>query len=166
MKAGFRALTLPTARLLAQSSLKGASRTQCQPLFNFCTQAKRALRYSSEHEWISPPNADGVASVGISDHAAETLGEIIFAELPDVDQEFEANDVFGTIESVKAASDLYSPVSGTVVEVNDKLSDNPGLVNASPEVDGWIMKIKVSNPSELDDLMDKEAYDRYVEELD
>ena len=116
--------------------------------------------YTKEHEWIS---VDGkVGTVGITKHAAEQLGDIVFVELPEVGAELEQGGEAGVVESVKAASDIYAPVSGEVVEVNEELEGEPGKVNEDPEGTGWFFKVKLSNPDELNELMDKAAYEAFV----
>lgn len=119
------------------------------------------LKYSEDHEWIS---LDGdVATIGISDHAQEQLGDLVFVELPDVGATFSLGDEMATIESVKAASEVYAPLTGEVVEVNGALSDNPALVNEDAEGEGWFLKIKISDASELDKLMDADAYKEFAD---
>lgn len=121
------------------------------------------MRFTKDHEWVS---LDGdVATVGITAHAAEQLGDVVFVEVPDVGRAVKAGDAFAVVESVKAASDVYAPVTGEVVAANDALSGAPETVNQAPEADGWFAKVKVANPSELDALMDKAAYDAYVASL-
>lgn len=115
------------------------------------------LKYIASHEWIRE-DGDDVVTVGITDHAQEALGDVVFVELPDVGAELSAGDEAGVVESVKAASDIYSPVSGEIVEVNSELEDSPETVNGSPYGDGWFFKIKLSDSSELDNLLDAEAY--------
>ena len=116
--------------------------------------------YTKEHEWIS---VDGdIGTVGITKHAAEQLGDIVFVELPEVGQEVEQGGESGVVESVKAASDIYAPVSGEVVEVNEALSEDPGKVNEDPEGAAWFYKVKLSNPDELKELMDAAAYEAFV----
>jgi glycine cleavage system H protein len=118
------------------------------------------LRYSEEHEWVS---VDGdVATVGISDFAQEQLGDVVFVELPEVGAEVGAGEQVAVVESVKAASEVFSPVSGEIVEVNDAIVEEPAGVNGDAEGDGWFFKIKLSDPSELDDLMDPKAYAAFV----
>ena len=119
------------------------------------------MLYTKEHEWLRV--SDDVATVGISDHAQEQLGEIVFVDLPEIGKKVGQNDDMAVIESVKAASDVFAPISGEVVEVNETLADEPGQVNESPELNGWFCKLKVSNPSELDDLMDPDAYKTFLE---
>jgi glycine cleavage system H protein len=120
------------------------------------------LRYNDSHEWVSVE--DGVATVGISDHAQELLGELVFVELPEVGADLAKGDEAAVVESVKAASDVYSPVSGEVVEVNEDLESSPNLVNDEPYSEGWIFKIKLSNEAEVDDLMDSKAYATSLED--
>lgn len=120
----------------------------------------RVEKYSKSHEWVRVSN--GVGTVGITAHAADALGEVVFVDLPSVGKAVKAGSAFGAVESVKAASDLYSPVSGEVVEVNKTLSDAPNTVNESPLADGWIMKVKLSNPAEVDTLLDEAAYGKHA----
>ena len=116
--------------------------------------------YSEEHEWVTV-NGDS-ATVGITNHAAESLGDIVFLELNDSGVQFGKGDEIGVIESVKAASEIYAPVSGEIVEANTGLVDEPSKVNESPEGDAWLYKIKLNDTSELSGLMDKAAYDKFI----
>ncbi|HUO04678.1 MAG TPA: glycine cleavage system protein GcvH [Candidatus Binataceae bacterium] len=116
----------------------------------------QGLKYSKEHEWVSVE--ESVATVGITDHAQEQLGEIVYLELPAVGDKISKDDPFGVVESVKAASDIYAPVTGTVVEVNEDLPESPETVNEDPYGDGWLIKVKIADMAELDDLMDGEEY--------
>ena len=119
------------------------------------------LLYSEDHEWIK---ADGnVVTVGITDHAQHQLGEIVYVELPDVDDELDAGDTFGVIESVKAASDSFMPVSGKIVEANEDLDDEPGSLNEDPYAN-WIIKVELSDASQLDGLMDAKKYEEFCAE--
>ena len=120
------------------------------------------LKYSSEHEWARVEDGNTV-EVGVTHYAQDTLGDVVFVELPEVGSQVGQFDKFGEIESVKAVSDLFSPVSGTVTEVNDKLEQSPELVNAAPYGDGWIMKVELDDPSELDSLMDAATYTATLE---
>ncbi len=121
-------------------------------------------KYNKEHEWV---RADGAtATVGISNHAQEQLGDIVFVELPEAGAEFEKGAQVAVVESVKAASEIYAPVAGAVIEVNGKLADEPSLINQSPTGDGWFFKMSVADAGQLDDLMDEAAYDAYLETLD
>ena len=116
--------------------------------------------YSEEHEWLTVEG--DIAILGITAHAAEQLGEVVFIEQKEVGDDFEAGDEIGVIESVKAASELFAPVDGEFVEVNDTLADNPGSLNDSPEGDAWIYKIKITDAAQLDNLMDLAAYKELV----
>ena len=120
------------------------------------------LKYSSEHEWARMADG-GVAEVGITHYAQDTLGDVVFVELPEVGSRVDQFDKFGEIESVKAVSDLFSPVSGTVSAVNQELEQAPELVNDDPYGDGWIMEVKIDDPAELDELMDSETYQGTLE---
>jgi glycine cleavage system H protein len=114
------------------------------------------LRYSKEHEWVRAD--DGRATIGITSFAADELGDIVFVELPEAGATLTQFGTFGVVESVKAVSDLYAPVSGTVTEVNDGLRERPELLNTDPFGEGWIARVELSEPGELDNLMDAEAY--------
>ena len=118
-----------------------------------------SLKYTKDHEWISVEN--GVGKVGITDFAQSQLGDVVYVELPDVGASLTAGQSFGTIESVKAVSELFAPVSGEVVEVNGALKDKPELVNSAPH-DTWMVAIKLANPSEAGELLDATAYDALV----
>jgi len=118
------------------------------------------LKYTSDHEWAKME--DGVATIGITDYAQGELGDVVFVELPEVGTEVEKGESFGTIEAVKAVADLFSPVSGEVVEVNSLLEDAPETVNKDPYGDGWMVKIKLAHPEEFDALMDAEAYEKHI----
>lgn len=115
------------------------------------------LKYVASHEWIRV-EADGTVVIGITDHAQDLLGDVVFVELPEVGSEVAAGDDAGVVESVKAASDIYAPVSGEVVAVNEELEDSPELVNSDPYGDGWFFKLKLSDAAELADLLDGESY--------
>jgi glycine cleavage system H protein len=119
-------------------------------------------RYTKSHEWIRVDG--GVATVGISDHAQKELGEVVFVDLPEVGEIFNAQEEFGTIESVKAVSELFLPVAGEIVEVNKVLADEPAAVNEDPHGDGWLVKIKVSSDVEVDELMNAVDYEKFIEE--
>ncbi|MBN0988244.1 glycine cleavage system protein GcvH [Amphritea sp. ZJ14W] len=114
-------------------------------------------RFSSSHEWVLD-NGDGTVTMGISDHAQELLGDVVFVELPEVGREVDAGEEFSLVESVKAASDIYSPVTGEVVAINEALEDQPETVNNAPYDGGWIVKIKLADASQLDGLLDAESY--------
>jgi glycine cleavage system H protein len=118
-------------------------------------------RYAKSHEYV---HLEGdVATIGITDYAQKELGDVVFVELPQVGSQLEAADELGSIESVKAVSELFSPVSGEVIEINEALADNPALVNTDPYGDGWMVRIKVTDPTEVDELMTAEEYDEYLE---
>ena len=118
-------------------------------------------RYTREHEWISLEGG-GVAAVGITDYAQDQLGDVVFVELPAVGKKLAKGDEAAVVESVKAASEVYAPVAGEVVAVNDAIGGDPGVVNRSPEDDGWFLKMRVANAADLDQLMDQGAYDAFV----
>ena len=120
------------------------------------------LRYTEEHEYLKPTDEEGVFLVGITDYAQGELGDVVFVELPDVGHGFERMDVFGTIEAVKAVSDLYSPLKGEVVEVNEALDDDPSLVNADPYGAGWMIKLRLADPGELAGLLTADGYADHI----
>uniref|UniRef100_A0A2I3SMT4 Glycine cleavage system H protein n=1 Tax=Pan troglodytes TaxID=9598 RepID=A0A2I3SMT4_PANTR len=109
---------------------------------------------------------NGIGTVGISNFAQEALGDVVYCSLPEVGTKLNKQDEFGALESVKAASELYSPLSGEVTEINEALAENPGLVNKSCYEDGWLIKMTLSNPSELDELMSEEAYEKYIKSIE
>ncbi len=115
------------------------------------------LRYCRTHEWVSSAE-DGVVTVGITDHAQDQLGDLVFVELPEVGDPFEAETECAVIESVKAASDIYCPVAGEIAEVNEALMDSPELVNDDPYGDGWLFKIAITDEADLDSLLDADGY--------
>jgi len=118
------------------------------------------LSYASSHEWV---NVEGdTATIGISDHAQEELTELVFIELPEVGSQLTAGDPCAVVESVKTASDIYAPVSGQVIEINDALDTEPGTVNEDPYGDGWFFKVRLSNPDEINDLLSNEEYAEQV----
>tara|TARA_B100001057_G_scaffold118872_1_gene117523 strand:+ start:1524 stop:1913 length:390 start_codon:yes stop_codon:yes gene_type:complete len=115
------------------------------------------FKYAGSHEWVSVDD-DGIATVGISDHAQEALGDVVFVELPELGANVNAKEEVAVVESVKAASDVYSPLTGEVTEINDVLADAPEIVNSSPYDNGWFFKIAISDETELDELMDADLY--------
>ncbi len=118
-------------------------------------------KFTTSHEWV---RLDGdVATVGITDHAQTALGDVVFVDLPEVGREVGANEACAVVESVKAASDVYAPVAGRVVEANGRLSEDPGLVNRDPTGEGWFYKLEVADAAALDELMDEAGYQRFVE---
>ena len=120
------------------------------------------LFYTKEDEWVKVDGDE--ATIGVSDHAQDALSDIVYLELPDEGDSFEIGETFGVVESVKAAADLYMPVSGEVTAVNENLTDTPELVNSDPYGAAWLIKIKLSDPAQLDELMDADAYAKYLEE--
>lgn len=121
------------------------------------------VKFTEDHEWIRVDGDTG--TIGITDYAQEQLGDVVYVELPEVGRQVEKGKDMAVVESVKAASEVYAPVTGSVIAINDKLSAEPATVNAAAMGDGWFVKIKLSNPAELDKLMDEVAYKKYVEGL-
>jgi glycine cleavage system H protein len=138
------AITLPTTRTLAT------------------TINKAGFKYSKDHEWLTI--SDNVATMGISNFAQDTLGDIVYVELPEEGVEFEIGDEIGIIESVKSVSNIIAPITGTVVEVNEQLSEQPDLVNQSPHDEGWICKVQIADTNELNDLMNEDEYETFCQE--
>lgn len=118
-------------------------------------------KYSTDHEWVRV--ADGVGTVGITHHAQDQLGDVVFVELPKVGETFDKGAQFGTVESVKSVSELYAPVAGKVVAVNESLEGEPELVNSDPHEGGWMLRLEIAEEGDLSDLMDADAYDAHVE---
>jgi glycine cleavage system H protein len=118
------------------------------------------LQYTKDHEWAKIEN--GVATIGITDFAQGELGDIVFVELPEVGKSFNAGDALGTIEAVKTVTDLFSPISGKIVAINEGLDNDPGKVNSDPYGDGWLVKIRLSDPDEKDGLMSSIAYEKII----
>jgi glycine cleavage system H protein len=121
-------------------------------------------KYNEDHEWIRVEGDEGI--IGISDYAQDQLSDIVYVELPEVGDEFERGDVFAVVESVKAASDVYIPVGGEVLEINEVLEDSPELVNQDPYGGAWFARLAIAAPEELEDLMDAESYQAFVDGLD
>ena len=121
-----------------------------------------SIQYSKEHEWINAANPEQTV-VGITLHAQDALGDVVFVELPEVGKSFKAGEVAGVVESVKAAADVYMPVSGEIIEVNEALRDDPSLANSDPLGAGWFFKVRMSDTAELASLMDETAYNRFAE---
>ncbi|RUS31108.1 glycine cleavage system H protein [Jimgerdemannia flammicorona] len=146
----YRLFRLSTAQVLEHV----CRRVTCHP----------TKRFTSDHEWIS---VDGdIGTVGITDYAQRALGDVVFVEIPAIGRVANRGDQIGAVESVKAASDIYAPVSGEVVGVNDQLSNEPTLINEDPEGEGWLAKLKLTNKAELDDLLDEAAYIEHCEAAD
>ncbi|XP_042463960.1 glycine cleavage system H protein 2, mitochondrial-like [Zingiber officinale] len=150
------------------SRLMWASRAASYLKISTCPRAFstviKDLKYADTHEWVKVDGSS--ATIGITDHAQDHLGDVVYVELPEVGSSVNQGKNFGAVESVKATSDVISPVSGEVVEVNTELNGSPGLVNASPYEDGWILKVKLSNNGEVNSLMDSEQYSKFCEEED
>lgn len=127
------------------------------------SEVRGELKYLSSHEWARVEE-DGTVTVGISDHAQASLGDVVYVEAPDVGSDVVAGDQAGVVESVKAASDIYSPISGEVIAVNEQLEDEPETVNSSPYDDGWFFKVKPSDVGELDDALDADGYTANIED--
>jgi glycine cleavage system H protein len=121
-------------------------------------------RYTQEHEWVRVEGDEGL--IGLTDYAQEQLSDIVYVELPEVGDDFETGDIFATVESVKAASDVYMPVGGEILEINEELEDSPELVNQDPYGDAWFVRIAIADPADLDNLMDAQAYKAFVDSLD
>lgn len=119
-----------------------------------------AIKYTEDHEWLQVEG--GYATVGITPHAQDALGDVVFVDLPEVGKTFAAKDIAGVVESVKAAADVYMPVDGEIVEVNEALRDDPSLANSDPLASGWFFKVKLSNPAQLDGLMDETTYSDFT----
>lgn len=119
-------------------------------------------RYTRDHEWVRVE--DDVCVVGITDFAQKELGEVVYVELPEIGHMFDAHDEMGTIESVKAVAEVYTPVAGEVIEINDNLKDDPAAINDDPHGDGWLVKLKYSASTDFEDLMDAEEYEAFIQE--
>jgi glycine cleavage system H protein len=125
-------------------------------------EVPKELRYSKEHEWVAVE--EGIARIGITDYAQEQLGDVVYVELPEADTSVQKDEPFGVVESVKAVSDIFSPVSGMIVQINADLPSSPEMVNDDPYGDAWMIRIQISEPEELEDLMDAEEYLAFVEQ--
>ena len=123
---------------------------------------EKNYKFATSHEWVKD-NGDGTATLGISEHAQSLLGDVVFVELPEEGDNITAGETFSLVESVKAASDVYAPVSGEIIAVNEELEDSPELINEEAFTEGWIAKVKLSKPSQLSDLLDSEAYAASIE---
>jgi glycine cleavage system H protein len=118
--------------------------------------------YSKDHEWISVQDSEG--TVGITDYAQHELGDVVYVDLPEVGDSLEANEPFGSVESVKAVSEIFAPVSGEIIEINSKLLDSPEMINESPHEQAWMVKLRLTNPDEIRGLLSAEEYEEYLEE--
>ncbi|KAJ9618922.1 glycine cleavage system H-protein subunit [Taxawa tesnikishii (nom. ined.)] len=149
---------VPRRNLAAQCSRRSA------PLRRFSSvRAPWVKKYTQDHEWIELSDDGEIGTIGVSEYAANALGDVVFVELPTADLEVSAGDSIGAVESVKSASDIMTPVSGTITEGNSLLEDKPGTINKSPEGEGWIAKIRVKSKDELEGLMDAQAYKDFTE---
>jgi glycine cleavage system H protein len=126
------------------------------------SEIPKDLLYTEDHEFVKPTDDPNVVVIGVTDYAQGELGDIVFIELPKVGSSFSRHDVFGTVEAVKAVSELYSPVAGEVVAVNDRLDKEPALVNSSPYGDGWMVKMRLASSAEKDALMNADAYEAHL----
>ncbi|KGN60412.1 glycine cleavage system H protein 3, mitochondrial [Cucumis sativus] len=147
--------------------LSSSSKTHLSPSFSLSrcfSTVLDGLKYASSHEWVK--HEGSVATVGITDHAQDHLGEVVFVDLPESGSSVSQGKSFGAVESVKATSDINSPISGEIVEVNPQLKESPGLINSSPYEGGWMIKVKPSNPGELDSLLGPKEYTKFCEEED
>ena len=124
------------------------------------------IKYTKQHEWVSINDGDQKAAVGVTDYAQKQLGDIVYVELPEIGVKLNKGDEAAVVESVKAAAEVYSPISGEILEVNENLADSPELINNEAEANGWFFKLAPSEESELEELMDKEGYDKYIGGLD
>lgn len=120
------------------------------------------LKYTKDHEWVSLEG--NIGTIGITEYAAEQLGDVVHVEFPEEGEEFEASNTFGAIESVKSVSDVYLPLSGKIVELNEQVSENPGLVNEDPYGEGWLVKVEINNNDEVEGLMNHAAYQAFLSE--
>ncbi|XP_003385717.1 PREDICTED: uncharacterized protein LOC100637792 [Amphimedon queenslandica] len=159
----YHLLATASSRLVPSISTKAApSLVSLQRSRLYSSSAPSSnYRFTKSHEWVSLEG--DVATVGISDHAQDSLGEAVYVDMPDVGTSFNQGDVFGTVESVKAAADLYAPVGGEVTEINGSLTESPSLVNGSPYNEGWIVKLKVPSDGEYNKLMSPEDYNAFLE---
>lgn len=159
----------PSVSLFARTSLRSATpRRAVTPVFRApfsCSVRVQGVqkRFTEEHEWVSYDDATNIGTVGITDYAQKSLGDVVFIELPEEGSEVAKGDDIGAVESVKAASDIYAPVAGIIEKVNEKLNDQPGLLNKQPESDGWLCQIKLANPNDFESLLTAEAYKKICE---
>ncbi|ODN74135.1 glycine cleavage system H protein [Cryptococcus amylolentus CBS 6039] len=144
----------PLARPLARSCVAKPVVASRFAALRFASTTK----YSTDHEWVTFDSETNIGTIGITNYAQKALGDVVFVELPSEGTEVAQGETVGAVESVKAASDIYAPVSGVVESINEILGDRPNLLNKSPEEDGWLCKVKLANPAEFDDLLDETAY--------
>ncbi|KAI9221555.1 glycine cleavage H-protein-domain-containing protein [Blastocladiella britannica] len=153
-------------RTLAARSAPAFARSSATPTLRLALRgyASAPRRYTKDHEWVAYDSASGVGTIGISKYAADALGDVVFVELPEVGRTVAVKDAVGAVESVKAASDVYAPVSGEIVAANEELESDSGLINSASFTEGWLCKIKLSNPAELEALLDETAYAKHISE--
>ncbi|KAK2813413.1 hypothetical protein FQN50_000729 [Emmonsiellopsis sp. PD_5] len=165
LRSGLAAAAAPrvSSSVLRTAYISRPAVRDCRRAFSQSTMWQ-VKKYTEQHEWVELAEDGTTATIGITSYAANALGDVVFAELPAVDTEVGAGETIGAVESVKSASDIMSPVTGTVVEVNTVLEETPKVINQSPEEDGWFAKIQVADKSELDGLLDKKGYQALLEE--
>ncbi|XP_072321050.1 glycine cleavage system protein H (aminomethyl carrier), b [Eucyclogobius newberryi] len=171
MRAALRSLSLNLSSGLLQplttaqfSAARLLLRSDASRALSSSSTLSTALKFTDKHEWVRIEGSSGI--VGISKYAQEALGDVVYCGLPEVGQNLEQMEEFGALESVKAASELYSPLTGEVSEINTELAENPGLVNKDCYGEGWLIKMNIGKPEELDGLMDQSAYDKFVKSLE
>ncbi|XP_038154608.1 glycine cleavage system protein H (aminomethyl carrier), b [Cyprinodon tularosa] len=159
-----RLCRLSPPALVPATRLLYGNRSGCWRTFSTTSVHCKALKFTEKHEWVLVES--GISTVGISNYAQEALGDVVYCGLPEVGQRLEQMDEFGALESVKAASELYSPLTGEVTAINTELAENPGLVNKSCYADGWLIKMTIEKPEELEKLIDQPAYDKFIKSLE
>ncbi|KAK7913114.1 hypothetical protein WMY93_013325 [Mugilogobius chulae] len=171
MRAALRSMSLNLSSRLVQplhtaqfSATRLLLRGDASRTLSSSSPLSAALKFTDKHEWVRIEGSTG--TVGISNYAQEALGDVVYCGLPEVGQKLEQMEEFGALESVKAASELYSPLTGEVSEINTELAENPGLVNKDCYGEGWLIKMNIEKPEELDGLMDQSVYDKFVKSLE
>ncbi|XP_041715819.2 glycine cleavage system H protein, mitochondrial [Coregonus clupeaformis] len=164
LSANFSPVLLQLSRPVQISANRFLWKANTARTLSTASRLSTALKFTDKHEWVRVEG--GVGTVGISNFAQQALGDVVYCGLPEVGQKLEQMDEFGALESVKAASELYSPLTGEITEINTELADNPGLVNKSCYEGGWLIKMTIDNPAELDGLMDDGSYEKFVKSLD
>ncbi|XP_029623274.1 glycine cleavage system H protein, mitochondrial [Salmo trutta] len=164
LSANFSTVLLQLSRPVQISANRLLWKANTVRTLSTASRLSTALKFTDKHEWVRVEG--GVGTVGISNFAQEALGDVVYCGLPEVGQKLEQMEEFGALESVKAASELYSPLTGEVTEINTELADNPGLVNKSCYEGGWLIKMTIDNPAELDGLMDDGSYEKLIKSLD
>nr|ACN10330.1 Glycine cleavage system H protein, mitochondrial precursor [Salmo salar]ACN12690.1 Glycine cleavage system H protein, mitochondrial precursor [Salmo salar] len=164
LSANFSTVLLQLSRPVQISANRLLWKANTVRTLSTASRLSTALKFTDKHEWVRVEG--GIGTVGISNFAQEALGDVVYCGLPEVGQKLEQMEEFGALESVKAASELYSPLTGEVTEINTELADNPGLVNKSCYEGGWLIKMTIDNPAELDGLMDDGSYEKLIKSLD